>query len=357
MTNLVPRFIKIPWQFFASTGLTIILSIAICIITAIGSIIVVRNQPFFQAVDGEVLFPWLLKNVATNLSVTLWMVVLIILITLVTINAIVCTTEKVYLIFKDKRPMRALFPHIVHLGFFIAILGHLTGSVFGFRSDGNIIFVGDTIDVPDTPGYSVRLDSSEVELSPWGEPSSIETKLTLFKKGREVKSDVVRINGPLIYRGIAFYHTNHGRNATALAIDIDGEKKEVAFNSTFEISSGESFTLGRIYPDFSRDVNGEPYSKTSEFNNPYQEIINTNNERAYLNLSIPGVTVKLGEKTITYDNLVVKKFAVLMINKDPGIILIIAGSAVLVIGLILLLFFRGSKGELIRNRTKEYEFS
>ena len=40
----------------------------------------------------------------------------------------------------------------------------------------------------------------------------------------------------------------------------------------------------------------------------------------------------------------------LTINKDPGITYIIIGSIVLVAGMALLLFFRGERAELVRQR-------
>src|SRR3972149_8647810 len=127
------------WRFFSSVYLTIVLAIAICAVSAWGSIVSMQNPQLFRAFDQEVLFPLLFSLGTRYLSLTLWVWALIVLTAVFAVNTVVCTIDKVLAIVKNRRPWQAFFPHIVHIGFLIALVGHLAGSVWGFRSCGPVL--------------------------------------------------------------------------------------------------------------------------------------------------------------------------------------------------------------------------
>ena len=78
-----------------------------------------------------------------NISYTLWIYILIVLITLFAVNTFVCTTDRVFSIVRNKSPWQMILPHIVHIGFLVALVGHLLGSTAGFKSPQNFILLGD----------------------------------------------------------------------------------------------------------------------------------------------------------------------------------------------------------------------
>jgi cytochrome c biogenesis protein len=320
------------WEFFSSTALTIILAILICIVAAWGSVVCIRNSEFFQGLDRAVLLPWLFTEGTEALALTLWIFVLVFLIFFFALNTVICTLDRLYSIIKQKRPWQSFFPHIVHIGFLVALLGHLLGSSYGFRSSGNIVFKGEPLSVPHTEGLSVRLEDVEIDYTPSGDLERLKTTVTLLEGDKEALTDTIEINGPLIYRGIAFYHVDHGKTPTGLVLDVDGEKKSVKLGGSFITRDGRIFSLGALYPDFG-----------------VQEIISEWRERAFLNISVTGTFVTLGGKTITLKGYETTPFAILTINRDPGIWLMIAGSSILVLGMVLLLFLRGERGELVRH--------
>ncbi len=343
---------KSVWQRLASTELTIILAVLICVDAAWGSIITVRHRPLFQTLDHSILFEWLASSGNGNLDKTLWIYILIILIALFALNAVLCTIERLYNILKYRRPWRSLYPQIVHIGFLIALLGHLVGSVYGFRSQGNLVYQGERIAVPHAEGLSIRLDEVAAvpvtEGRPEGGLQSLTTTVTLFEEGEKLLTDTIELNDPLRYRGVAFYHVDHGESPTGLVLTAWGERFNVPFGDGFETGGGIRYTLGRIIPDFSLDPSGNPYSRSTAFRNPYQEITSSSSERGWLPLRQPGTAVKIGDTTIILHDYIIGNYAVLNINRDPGIGLIIAGSTVLVFGMLLLLFLRGDRVELVR---------
>lgn len=338
------------WNFFASIWLTIVLAVLICLVSAWGSILSMKNSRFFGAMDQVVLFPWLSTEGIKRLDLTLWVYVLVVLTTLFAVNTFVCTADKVFSVFRNKKPWQALFPHIVHVGFLVALLGHLAGSVWGFRSFGNVVFQGQLAPVPFQDGLFVRLDDMEIKPSETGELESLNTRVTLLKDGKEIKKGDITINGPLIYKGIAFYHVDQGQTPSGLVLRIGTDEIRAALNEPFSTSDGAAYRFGPVYPDFAIDEQGRPYSRSSEFVNPFITIVGPDGAAGYLDVSRPGTEAVAGGKNISLIDYVYSPYAVFTINKDPGIGFIIAGSIILVGGMVLLLFFRGERAELIRQR-------
>lgn len=336
------------WGFFSSITLTIVLAAGVCVTAAWGSILSVRHPRFYSSLDQSVLIPRLLSGGAEELGLTLWIYILIFLTFLFTVNTFVCTVDKVAAIARQRLPVRAFFPHIVHVGFLIAVLGHLVGSVWGFRSPGNVLYEGTPLKVPHAEGLSVRLDGVTMEQSPGGGLESLKTRVTLLEEDMEVLTDEIEINGPIIYKGMAFYHMDQGTVTSGLVLGAGEERKEVDFYGKFTLKSGSALTLGDIYPDFKVDKDGRAYSASGEFRNPYIEIISESGETGYLPVGYSGGEVLVGGEAIRLLGYTDSAYVVLTINKDPGIWFIISGSAVLVVGMVLLLFFRGSRTELVR---------
>lgn len=339
------------WKFFSSVYLTIVLAIIVSAVAAWGSIVAARNPRFFGALDHEVLFPFLLSLGTEYIELTLWVWGLIILTAVFAVNTVVCTADKAWSVLQSRKPWQALFPHIVHVGFLIALLGHLVGSVWGFRSYGHVLYKGDSIPVPHQSGLHVRLDETEMRAGARGDLDYLRTRLTLMKEdGGEVLTRDIGLNNPLIYKGIAFYHFDQGQSPTGLIIDADGRSSEVALDGSFSAPDGSRYRLGSVYPDFALDGSGKPFSRSGQFANPHIEIISADGSVYFLNISAPGSSVRAPRLDITLKGYVFTPYVVLTINKDPGIIFIIAGSIVLVAGMVLLLFFRGERAELLRPR-------
>ncbi|MBI5888990.1 MAG: cytochrome c biogenesis protein ResB [Deltaproteobacteria bacterium] len=338
------------WSFFSSIWLTIVLAALICVDAAWGSILAVWQPEAFRALDRVVLVPALIASPETGLF--LWIYILIFLIFLFAINTFVCTADRVYAIVKQKSPWQSFFPHIVHIGFLVALLGHLTGNVAGFKSYGNILYQGEQTPVPQVEGLSVRLDKFDMKQSARGETESLRTRVTLLKNGTEVKNGDIEVNSPLIYDGIAFYHLDQGVMPVGLILDVAGEKAAVRFYSSAKLSGGGSIALGAIYPDFALDGAGRPQSRSDEYRNPHIEVIYKDaggtEKRAFLNAARQGNSARLGGKAVTIGAIALSQYVVLNVSKDPGIWLIIAGSVILTIGMALLLFLRGKRSELVK---------
>lgn len=342
---------KTIWRFFASIKLTIVLAAVICIVAAFGSIVTVKNGEFYRYLDQVVLLPWLADKGATYLRLTGWIFGLIVLTAVFAVNTVVCTIDRVYAIIKSGMPGRAFFPQIVHIGFLIAVLGHLAGTVSGYKTSGNILYKDIPAPVPHEQGLAMRLDDVEVQTRPdsLGDLAFVRTRVTLLRDNAAVKTDDIGINSPLIYRGIAFYHIDTGKAPAGLVLDDGHGRHEVGFSGMPKTGGKGAYTLGAVYPDFAIDASGRPSTLSQEFNNPYIEV-SGNGKKAHLFVGRLGSSVTLGKKTVRLVDYVYVPYVVLNINKDPGIWLIITGSFVLTIGMLLLLFLRGERSELVARR-------
>ena len=348
------------YEFFSSTSLTVILSALIAAVAAAGSFFVMANPEFYRELDSVILLPWLVAEGPRYIGATFWIYILIVLIALFAINTSVCTFDRLYSIIKMKRPWKSLLPQIVHAGFLVALLGHLMGSVSGFRSYGNVILKGETVPIRAAEGISVRLNDTEVKTDQFGKPDFLKTSITVFEDGAEKKSGDVEMNSPLIYKGMAFYHADNGDTITGLRLAIEGDEAEAGFGKAFTSASGLKFSLGNVYPDFALDDKGSPYSASSSYNNPYVEILSVEDGapmrsmgRGFLRLRAEGSFVKVFGVVITLQGFVTSPYVVVSVNKDPGIWFIGIGSAMLVLGMALLLFSREDRGELMRASGEE----
>lgn len=338
------------WNFFASVKLTIALAVLICLDAAWGSIVTVRSPGFSRALDQSILFPWLLSTGPKYPALSLWIYALVLLMFVFTVNTVVCTVDKVYSIIKGRRPFQSFFPHIVHIGFLVALVGHLAGSAGGFRSFGTTVMQGETVPVPNVRGLSIRLDGVEMTPSPTGDLESLKTSVTLLEGGSVIRKGVIEINGPLVHNGVAYYHMDQGRTPTGFIIDLDGVPLRLNMNEAALGPDGATYRLGDLYPDFALDPGGSPTSRSEDFRNPYIEVVSSDGRSAYLPIGAPGGKAVLDGKVLTLMDYIITPYVVLTINKDPGIWFIIVGSSILVVGMVLLLFFRGERGELVRQR-------
>ncbi len=345
---------RLLWKILSSTELTIILAVLICINAAYGSILTVKYADFYRSFDQLILFPALLDIGTEYLHLTFWIYLLIALVALFTLNTVVCTTDRLYQILTTKAPWRLIIPHIVHIGFLIAVLGHLASSVSGFKSPYNLLSEGEVVPVPYTEELSIRLDGVEAAYTDTGDMDALKTTVTLFKGGSEELTSTISINDPLIYNGIAFYHLKHGRTPSGLVLGVEGEILNAPFGGSFTLEEGAKYIMGDLYPDFAVDSNGRAYTRSERYNDPRQEIISPSGERAYLEVNTPGKTVRIDGKTVRLINYSFGDYAILMISKDTGIWLIILGSSVLTLGIILIFVFRGGRAEImIESKARE----
>jgi len=222
------------WSFFSSIRLTLYLTYAITADAIAGSFLLMANPDTYEGIDRMVLADWWWDKGLHHMEATWWIPLLVFLVFLFAINTLVCSIDRLIPIcrfyfgkrvdkitiggkdmeeedpslFRRKRTLTPFYPYIAHLGFIIALIGHLVGSAGGFKSYGNVIAEGDGINVPHNKALRLLLDRFDVSYSRYGYPDEMKSYVRLVEGNRVVDEKVVQINSPLIYNGISFYATD-----------------------------------------------------------------------------------------------------------------------------------------------------
>ncbi len=331
--------------FFSSIILTVVLAILICVVSIAGSLITIKYPGIMQYLDHRVLVYGLAE--LSGRPEVYWIFALVTLIFFFAINTVVCTIEKIAAIMARGAPKRSLIPQVVHVGFLIALLGHLVGSVAGFKTSDNVVFRGQALPVPHARGLSVRLDDLETRQNPSGYRDFLRVDVTLLKDGVEVRRGAISLNHPLIYRGMAFYYNDDGAAPSGIKVFWKGRVRKLSFEEKSDDEDSGELRVTGFYPDFAVDSEGRAYSRSERFVNPYVGLSAGGNE-AFLSIARPGTSVVIQGEEARFTGFAVTPYVVLSINRDPGIWLVIAGSGVLLLGMVLLLVFGRDKTELIR---------
>lgn len=328
-------------------GLTVVLALLICIAAVAGSLITIKNPTVMSYLDHRVLL-YGLRELSGNSSVY-WIILLIFLIALFALNTLVCTIDKVRAIIGQNGSWRRLLPHVVHFGFLFALIGHLLGSVAGFKSSGNVIYSGELTPVPAVKGLSVRLDDFTAKEDEYGYRDFISTTVSLFRDGAKIFTGDISVNHPLLYKGMAFYYNDDGKVPYGIRVLVDNVMEELSLDGTPGGAEEAALRVTALYPDFALDEMGRPYSRSGRVRNPYVRLT-LNGKSAFLKVARGGLPVYLGDVEIKFSEFMLTPYVVLSINKDPGIWIVVIGSAILLLGMILLIIFGVDKRELIRAR-------
>jgi len=219
------------WSFFSSIRLTLYLTYAITIDVIAGSLILIGNRDIYSGIDRMVLVDWWLNAGSRHLGVTWWIPLLVFLVFLFAINTLVCSIDRLIPIcrfyfreqiekvtiggkdmeeedptlFNKRKPLAPFYPYIAHIGFLIALVGHLVGSTGGFKSYENVIAEGGAMEVPNNKGLYLLLDRFDVRMHRYGYPEEMKSYVRFLEENKVVAEKVVEVNSPLIYKGLAFY--------------------------------------------------------------------------------------------------------------------------------------------------------
>lgn len=256
------------WSLFSSIKLTLYLTYAITINVAAGSLILLRNREVFNDIDHMVLADWWMNTGSRHLEATWWIPLLVFLVFLFAVNTLICSIDRLIPIFRryfkgpsendivsgsnitepsKGMPISVFFPYIAHAGFLIALIGHLVGSVGGYKSYGNLVGEGSAIRVPNSKDMHLILDRFDVRYSGYGYPEEMNSHVRLIEGERIVSEKIIQVNSPLIYNGLAFYvsdfrQASNGRFYVAVDI-IKDPGVWILFAGLFIFSTGTILTL------------------------------------------------------------------------------------------------------------------
>jgi cytochrome c biogenesis protein len=258
------------------------------------------------------------------------------------------TSERLLLYFEKGRYGR-LGVYVSHLSIIVILIGGMAGSVFGFKGVVKII-EGQTVDhvslrkngryVGYPLGYQLRCDDFEISYYDTPGPkkfvSEYTSNVTILENGREVRHEKVRVNHPLVHKGLKFYQSSYGQDAEIL-LTVSRRRGDASYE--FRVREGERvqvpggdvmFQLLGYSPEVHNFGEGVQIALFSKDKPP---------KRIWLFKRVPDFDERRGGRFVfTLQDILIKDFTVLQVTKDPGVWIVWVGCTLLVIGTIMAFF-------------------
>jgi cytochrome c biogenesis protein len=257
----------------------------------------------------------------------------------------------------------------VHLGIIIILLGGILSGVLGLRFNMTMS-EGQTLPIPGAD-FQIRLDEFTTEFYPNGSVRDWKSTLTVVDDKKDILGRTIEVNHPLSYKGYVFYQSSYGFNWNnpVLNLKITGKNQE-NFQDNFALMIGGQVKLSdgiteikavRFVPDFVINENNEVASRSNQPNNPAVFIEGyQNGDRIFLGWifsRFPDFTQIHSQQEIPFNIELIdvkgSEYSGLQIAKDPGANFIWAGSAVLMLGLLIAFYWPHKEIKVIVTQTKD----
>ncbi|WP_250125211.1 cytochrome c biogenesis protein [Chroococcidiopsis sp. CCMEE 29] len=229
-------------------------------------------------------------------------------------------------------------PIVVHVGIVVILAGGIWGAMTGFVgqemvTSGENFKVQNIVDAgpwaaPQIPkDWSLRVNRFWIDYTPTGGIDQFYSDLSVLdQQGQEVKRKTIFVNEPLRYRGVTFYQTDWG--IAALRIRLN--KSPVLQLPMAQLNTNGN---GRIWgtwiptkPDLSAGVSllAKDLQGTLLIYDAKGQLVDT--LRSGMSTNVNGVTLKIVELVGSTG---------LQIKADPGISIVYAGFALLMLGVVM----------------------
>ena len=257
-------------------------------------------------------------------------------------------------LFSERGRFSRLGVPIAHLSILIILIGGLMGSLFGFRAFVNIL-EGETADrvfLRSSKGevsyplpFGLRLDDFQISFYDLPRPEKLvkeySSLVTVVKNGKEVLKQTVKVNHPLHYGGVAFYQSSYGAiHEVTLGVQFKGEKnKEIirAFEGdTVPLpKSNVQIRILRYAPEVHNGKDGVQILLLKPGEQP--------RSRWILKDTPEFDQQKAGDFFFTLEGVTDKEYTGLQATRDPGVWVVWAGCALMILGFIISFFFSHQK--------------
>ncbi|MGI9861886.1 cytochrome c biogenesis protein ResB [Moorella naiadis] len=245
--------------------------------------------------------------------------------------------ERLYL-YADRGRCGVLGSLLTHLSVVLIVTGGLYSGLAGFGGYVNIP-AGATVAIP-RAGFAARLDAFRIDYYSDGTPKQYYSTLTVVDAGREVEQRVIAVNSPLTYKGVTLYQAGYGWAVDGV-LKIQG--REIQFTAPDRETiplTGDLRLKAVFYPDYVTDPAGHPGSRSSRPANPRVGYFLLQGEKV-ISYSLVGLNEPLAAGNgliLTFTGY--RQYTGLKVTHDPGIPVVYAGAAFLLLGLCLSFYVR-----------------
>jgi cytochrome c biogenesis protein len=247
-------------------------------------------------------------------------------------------------IFAEKNKYARVFTLVHHLGLIVILLGAIWGGRGGFRESQFIIAEGSERSVGHDTNVSIRLDSfiDEYYAGGGGIPKDYRSNVVVLDGGEEVASGTVRVNEPLLHQGLRIHQAFYG---PAIVLQVADDAGNVLWDDSLPLSwTAQERPAGSfVLPTLGLEVFvvGPASAFIDPVIRPGQVRLEIYPQGSSSPLALENISQREPKSIggLTYTFVRESRFTGLQIVKDPGLPLVWGGSAVVVIGAMVVLMF------------------
>jgi cytochrome c biogenesis protein len=223
---------------------------------------------------------------------------------------------------------------IGHVALVVILAGVIIGATFGYRNSSFTIAEGNTLPVGSEPGLSIQLiDFTDTYYATTGAPEDYASQVVLYKDGTEVARHTIRVNDPLTYGDTTFYQAFFGSAAVMTVADAGGntlvsEGVPLAWRTTNDNRPIGSFNIpGTNYVGWVVGTlgNGDTTIKPGQME--LELYAADSGQQVAQQVLDQGTASTVGDLTVTFER--ESKFTGLNVARDPGVLLVWLGGALL----------------------------
>jgi len=185
-------------SFFLSLRTAIGLLFALIFFLFFGSFVMPLREEF-QALHAVPLFQWLAES---PFSITWWLWVSLAILSLLTVNTLLCSLESVIKKRGARQWLLILSPQVIHAGFLFILLAHLLSSYGSFKGT-TAVYKGSMLPLPN--GLTVLFDEIRADVDQSGYVLNWAADIRYFKDGVQISGDSVLPNAPSFMNGFGIY--------------------------------------------------------------------------------------------------------------------------------------------------------
>jgi len=244
----------------------------------------------------------------------------------------------------DKNRYFRVGTYVSHLSLILLVLAFITGRYFGFHDSIFTVPVDSNCEVGYNTGLSLQLNSFVDEYYDNGRPKDYRSQVVLYEKGQPVKQAIIRVNHPLVYKGVRFYQAYFGPAVKMLIRDKNGRD---IFNDNVPLESSFYVQGYQYYEGFfdltELGLSIRLISSVSNVDDPMipagklAVAVRQGNEQIDLKLVETGVPRVVSGLEFTF--LEESKFSGFQVSRDPTNTLIWIASILFIVGICAVLYF------------------
>lgn len=205
------------WNVLGSVHLTVILLLLLVVDLGGGFFSLRSHTILFKPLHDLGICEWIRTYGMANVSHTAWFFVFLIVLFLLCVNTFVCTTDKVFMLLKNRSrfPDRIRFilkfsPHIMHYAMLIILLGYLASYTFTRSYSNSVLLPGKTVQIPHSNGR-IQLESLNIQYYEGDRLDFFKGRainpdaLLVLTDGNQVQRKTVSINKPVWFKGFSIH--------------------------------------------------------------------------------------------------------------------------------------------------------